>query len=340
MKAVGYQQSREATDPQALIDIDLPEPVATGRDVLVRVQAVSVNPVDTKIRKRVQPQSGEFKVLGWDAAGEVVAVGEEASLFKPGDKVFYAGSLTRPGSNSQLQLVDERIVGLMPDSLSFAEAAALPLTAITAWELLFDRLEIQQPGLKHPRPVLLVTGAGGGVGSILVQLARQLTTATIIGTASRPETKQWVSELGAHYVLDHSQPLLPQLQALDISSVSHVASLTHTDQHYSELVQMLAPQGKLALIDDPVGGIDIMPLKQKSISLHWEFMFTRAMFGTADMQAQHQLLTDLSRLIQQGQIKTTLKQTLGTINAANLRQAHQLLESGKAIGKVVLEGWD
>jgi len=339
MKAVGYQQSLAASDVMALQDITLPQPVATGRDILVRVEAVSVNPVDTKVRRRVSPETGQYKVLGWDAAGEVVAVGDEVSLFKTGDRVYYAGSLTRPGSNSEYQLVDERIVALMPDNLNFAEAAALPLTAITAWELLFDRLEIQQASLKHPMPVLLVTGAAGGVGSILLQLARQLTTVTIIATASRPESQQWVSELGAHYVLDHSQPLLPQLQALDITSVSHVASLTHTDQHYAELVQLLAPQGKLALIDDPVGGIDIMLLKQKSISLHWEFMFTRAMFETADMIAQHQLLTDLSRLIQQGQVKTTLKHTLGSINAANLRQAHQLLESGRAIGKVVLAGW-
>lgn len=339
MKAVGYQQSLAASDPLALQDISLPKPVASGRDILVRVEAVSVNPVDTKVRRRAEPEAGQYKVLGWDAAGEVVDVGTEVSLFKPGDKVYYAGSLTRSGSNSEYQLVDERLVAIMPDNLSYAEAAALPLTAITAWELLFDRLEIQQASLKHPRPVLLVTGAAGGVGSVLVQLARQLTTATIIATASRPESKQWVTELGAHYVLDHSQPLLPQLKALDLTCVSHVASLTHTEQHYPELVQLLAPQGKLALIDDPVGGIDIMPLKQKSISLHWEFMFTRAMFDTPDMIAQHQLLTDLSRLIQQGQVKTTLKQTLGIINATNLRQAHQLLESGTAIGKVVLAGW-
>lgn len=339
MKAVGYQHSLPASDVLALQDITLPLPVASGQDILVRVEAVSVNPVDTKVRQRAQPEAGQYKVLGWDAAGEVVAVGEDVNLFKPGDKVFYAGSLTRPGSNSEYQLVDERLVALMPDNLSYAEAAALPLTAITAWELLFDRLEIQQPSLKHPRPVLLITGAAGGVGSVLVQLARQLTTVTVIATASRSESKQWVTELGAHYVLDHSQPLLPQLKALDLSCVSHVASLTHTDQHYTELVHLLAPQGKLALIDDPAGGIDIMPLKQKSISLHWEFVFTRAMFGTPDMIAQHQLLTDLSRLIQQGQVKSTLKQTLGSINAANLRQAHQLLESGKAIGKVVLAGW-
>ncbi|MDX3772574.1 zinc-binding alcohol dehydrogenase family protein [Chromatiaceae bacterium AAb-1] len=340
MKAVGYQNSLPVTDAGALQDIELPVPEVAGHDILVKVVAVSVNPVDTKVRLKVQPQAGQYKVLGWDAAGEVVAVGEQVTLFKPGDKVYYAGSLTRPGSNSEYQLVDERIAGPMPGRLSFAEAAALPLTAITAWELLFERLELQQSSLKHPRPVLLVTGAAGGVGSILIQLARQLTAATVIATASRPETKAWVTELGAHYVLDHSQPLVPQLAALDISCISHVASLTHTEQHYAELVQMLAPQGKLALIDDPLHGLDILPLKQKSISLHWEFMFTRAMFNTPDIQAQHQLLSDLSRLIQQGQVKTTLKQVLGPINARNLRQAHALLESGKSIGKVVLEGWE
>ncbi|CAM3794101.1 zinc-binding alcohol dehydrogenase family protein [Rheinheimera salexigens] len=340
MKAVGYQVSLPASDEQALLDINLPDPIASGHDILVRVQAVSVNPVDTKIRTRAQPEQGQYKVLGWDAAGEVVAVGENVSLFKPGDKVFYAGSLTRAGSNSELQLVDERIAAIMPDNLSYAEAAALPLTAITAWEILFDRLELQQPSLKYPRPVLLIVGAAGGVGSILVQLARQLTTATVIATASREESKQWVTELGAHYVLDHSKPMPEQLKALDLTHVTHVASLTHTDQHYAELVTMLAPQGKLALIDDPVGGLDIMPLKQKSISLHWEFMFTRSMFGTADMQQQHHLLTDLSRLIQQGQIKTTLKQVSGAINAANLRQAHLQIEAGNAIGKIVLAGWE
>lgn len=340
MKAVGYQKSLPVTDSLALLDIELPEPEAQGHDILVRVAAVSVNPVDTKVRNRVEPAAGEYKVLGWDAAGEVVAVGPEVTLFKPGDKVYYAGSLTRPGSNSELQLVDERIAALMPEKLSFAEAAALPLTAITAWELLFDRLALHQPSLKHPRPVLLITGAAGGVGSVLIQLARQLTTATVIATASRPETKEWVTELGAHYVLDHNQPMLPQLAALDISCVSHVASLTHTEQHYAELVKILAPQGKLALIDDPEKGLDILPLKQKSISLHWEFMFTRSMFGTPDMQEQHQLLTDLARLVQQGQVRSTLKETYGSINAANLRQAHALLESGRAVGKIVLEGWD
>jgi len=339
MKAVGYQQSLAISEPASLLDIELATPVAAGHDILVRVAAVSVNPVDTKIRKRVTPAAGEYKVLGWDAAGEVVAVGEQVSRFAPGDRVYYAGALQRQGSNAEYQLVDERIVGKMPANLSFEQAAALPLTALTAWELLFDRLELATPSLKHPKPVLLVTGAAGGVGSILVQLARQLTTVTIVATASRPESQLWVQELGAHYVVNHNQPLIPQLQQLGIQAVSHVASLTQTDQHYAELVQLLAPQGKLALIDDPVGGVDIMPLKQKSISLHWEFMFTRSLFSTPDLLTQHQILTDLSRLIEQGQINTTLKQSFGKINAENLKQAHALLESGKAIGKIVLAGF-
>lgn len=339
MKAVGYQQSLAINEPASLLDIELATPVAAGHDILVKVAAVSVNPVDTKIRKRVTPAAGEYKVLGWDAAGEVVAVGEQVSRFAPGDRVYYAGALQRQGSNAEYQLVDERIVGKMPANLSFEQAAALPLTALTAWELLFDRLELATPSLKHPKPVLLVTGAAGGVGSILVQLARQLTTVTIVATASRPESQQWVQELGAHYVVNHNQPLIPQLQQLGIQAVSHVASLTQTDQHYAELVQLLAPQGKLALIDDPVGGLDIMPLKQKSISLHWEFMFTRSLFSTPDLLTQHQILTDLSRLIEQGQIHTTLKQSFGKINAENLKQAHALLESGKAIGKIVLAGF-
>lgn len=339
MKAVGYQQSLAITEPAALLDIELPQPVATGRDLLVKVAAISVNPVDTKVRKRAAPPAGEYKVLGWDAAGEVVAVGPEVSNFQVGDRVYYAGALQRQGSNAEYQLVDERIVGKMPANLNFEQAAALPLTALTAWELLFDRLELAIPSLKHPKPVLLVTGAAGGVGSILVQLARQLTTVTVVATASRPETQQWVKELGAHYVVDHSQPLIPQLQQLGILEVSHVASLTQTDLHYAELVQLLAPQGKLALIDDPANGIDIMPLKQKSISVHWEFMFTRSLFSTADMVVQQQILNDLSRLIEQGQIKTTLKQSYGTINASNLKQAHALLESGKAVGKIVLSGF-
>lgn len=336
MKAVGYYQSLSIDNPQALQDIQLPEPTPGAHDLLVEVRAISVNPVDTKIRQRVAPQNGEAKVLGWDVAGVVRAVGDKVSLFKPGDAVYYAGALDRPGSNSELHVVDERIVGRKPASLSFAEAAALPLTAITAWELLFDRLKVAQG--KTADGSLLIIGAAGGVGSILTQLARQLTGVQVIGTASRAETRDWVRELGAHVVIDHSQALVEQLKAQGFDAVQRVASLTHTDQHLPQLVEALAPQGQLALIDDPEN-LDIRALKQKSLSLHWEFMYTRSLFGTADMIEQHNLLNRVAELIDAGQLRTTLGEHFGTINAANLRKAHALLESGKARGKIVLEGF-
>jgi zinc-binding alcohol dehydrogenase family protein len=341
MKAIGYQQSLPITDPNALCDIELPQPIATGRDLLIRVKAIAVNPVDFKIRQNVAPEHGEYKVLGWDAVGEVVAVGDAVSHFKLGDMVFYAGDLNRQGCNAQFQLVDERIVGHKPKSLTASEAAALPLTAITAWELLFERLGIKQqlPEAKEQSSdILLITGAAGGVGSILVQLAKTLTGATVIGTASRESSAQWVKSLGADYVIDHTKPLAAQIEQLNIEQVTHVASLTHTDSYLDSYVELLAPMGKLALIDDPQT-FDISKLKAKSISLHWEFMFTRSMFKTADMVKQHNLLNNVAELIDQGIIKSTLGKNLGTINAENLKAAHQELESGKAIGKIVLQGF-
>lgn len=336
MKAVAYLQAGlPIDDPAALVDVDLPQPVPGPRDLLVKVHAVSVNPVDTKVRHRAQVT--EPRVLGWDAVGTVEAVGEAVTLFKPGEVVYYAGSINRPGSNAQYQLVDERIVARKPASLDDAQAAALPLTAITAWELLFDRLRI--PEGQGEGQVLLVTGAAGGVGSILVQLARKLTALTVVGTASRPETQAWVRELGAHHVIDHSQPLGPQLQALGIEQVQHVASLTHTGSYYEQFIELLAPQGQLALIDD-LPSLDAMPLKPKSLSLHWESMFTRSVFQTPDMQAQHDLLTRVAALIDAGTLRTTFGEHYGTLNAANLRRAHALIESGKAKGKLVLEGFD
>ncbi|RZZ88391.1 zinc-binding alcohol dehydrogenase family protein [Pseudoxanthomonas winnipegensis] len=336
MKAVAYLQAGlPIDDPAALVDVDLPQPVPGPRDLLVKVHAVSVNPVDTKVRHRAQVT--EPRVLGWDAVGTVEAVGEAVTLFKPGEVVYYAGSINRPGSNAQYQLVDERIVARKPASLDDAQAAALPLTAITAWELLFDRLRV--PEGQGEGQVLLVTGAAGGVGSILVQLARKLTALTVVGTASRPETQAWVRELGAHHVIDHSQPLGPQLQALGIEQVQHVASLTHTGSYYSQFIELLAPQGQLALIDD-LPSLDAMPLKPKSLSLHWESMFTRSVFQTPDMQAQHDLLTRVAALIDAGTLRTTFGEHYGAINAANLRRAHALIESGKAKGKLVLEGFD
>lgn len=337
MKAVAYTHSLPITDPAALQDIELPEPVAGARDLLVEVKAISVNPVDTKVRQNVQPEGGVAKVLGWDVAGVVKAVGREVSLFQPGDKVFYAGSIARAGANSQLHVVDERIVGHMPASLGFAEAAALPLTAITAWELLFERLQIRESQADEGQSLLIV-GAGGGVGSILTQLASQLTGLKVIGTASRPETQAWVRELGADLVLDHSQPLAEELKRQGLTQVTHVASLTQTDHHLDQLVEALAPQGKLALIDDPKQ-LDVTKLKRKSLSLHWEFMYTRSLFETADMIEQHNLLNRVAWLIDAGTLKTTVGEHFGTINAANLRRAHALLESGKAKGKIVLEGF-
>ncbi|MCD4502440.1 zinc-binding alcohol dehydrogenase family protein, partial [Chromobacterium vaccinii] len=277
----------------ALQDVQLPEPAIGEHDLLVEVKAISVNPVDVKVRANMAPEAGQARVLGWDAAGVVRSVGAKASLFQPGDRVWYAGALQRPGANSELHAVDERIVGKMPDSLDFETAAALPLTAITAWELLFDRLQV------------LVVGAAGGVGSILVQLARQLTGLTVIGTASRPETQAWVKELGAHHVIDHSQPLSRELKRIGVDQVDYVASLNQTDQHFGEIVESLAPQGKLALIDDP-DALDVAQLKRKSLSLHWEFMYTRSMFATNDQIEQHKLLTELARLVDADIVKSTV----------------------------------
>lgn len=336
MKAIVYTQHGLAiTDDTALIDIDLPAPTPGPRDLVVQVRAISVNPVDTKIRRNAAVT--EPRVLGWDASGIVQAVGADVSLFKVGDEVFYAGSILRPGSYSERHLVDERIVGHKPKSLDFSEAAALPLTSITAWELLFDRLGVPEGGGQGK--TLLIIGAAGGVGSILTQLASTLTGLTVIGTASREQTQAWVKDLGADHVIDHSLPLMPQIQALGLQHVHYVASLTHTDSYYPQLIEALVPQGRLALIDDPKT-LDALPLKRKSLSLHWELMFTRAIFETEDMVRQHELLDRVATLIDAGQLKTTLGEHYGTINATNLRRAHALIESGRARGKIVLEGFD
>ncbi|MGH1486472.1 MAG: zinc-binding alcohol dehydrogenase family protein [Cellvibrionaceae bacterium] len=341
MKAIGYTASHDISHPDSLVDIDLQQPKPTGRDLLVKIDAVSVNPVDTKIRKNVAPEDGQYKILGWDAVGEVIATGEDSELFTIGDTVWYAGDLTRSGTNAEYHLVDERIVGKKPNSISKAEAAAVPLTAITAWELLFDRLGLEKVSSpnKSNNERLLIIGAAGGVGSILTQLAVKLTNATVIGTASRATTQDWVKGLGADHVLDHSKALTEELARINMENVTHVISLTHTDQHYPAIVEMLAPQGKLALIDDPKVPLDIMQLKRKSISLHWEFMFTRSMFATEDMIEQHNLLNELAELIDSGLIKTTLGENYGNINAKNLKRAHADIETGKTVGKIVLEGF-
>ena len=276
-------------------------------------------------------------MLGWDATGVVKAVGDEVTEFKVGDKVWYAGDLTRPGSNAEYQLVDERIVGNMPGTLSFAEAAALPLTSITAWEMIFDRLQIPTDDTGKSKTVLVI-GAAGGVGSIMVQLLRRLTGVTIIGTASRDESVKWLNDLGAHHVINHREPLSEGLKAIGIAEVDYVISLNNTQDHYEEIIKSIAPQGQFGLIDD-ADQLDAMPLKLKSISLHWELMFTRSMFQTPDMVEQHRLLNKVSRLIDQGQIKTTVAHQLGAITTENLIKAHAMLESQQAHGKIVLEGF-
>lgn len=335
MKAIAITRSAEAGDNiDALTEISIAPPTAQGHDLLVEVKAVSVNPVDTKVRAGFS--GSEPRILGWDAVGVVAATGEAVTLFKPGDEVWYAGSLTRPGSNAEFQLVDERIAALKPASLDNASAAAMPLTAITAWEMLFDRLALRENA--DDDAVLLIVGAAGGVGSILTQLARSLTKATVIGTASRPQSQRWVVENGAHHVIDHSKSLTEELKRIGVGHVTHVASLTHTDRHYPQLIEALIPQGRLALIDDPAS-LDARPLKMKSISLHWEFMFTRSMFGTGDMIEQHRLLTRVAKLVDEGVLKTTLGEHYGKISAANLKRAHQLLETNRAVGKIVLEGF-
>lgn len=335
MKAIVINRTAQnGSNIDFLQDVELPEPVAQGHDLLVEVKAISVNPVDTKVRAGFN--ADQPRVLGWDATGVVVAKGDKVTLFNEGDEVWYAGALTRPGSNSEWQLVDERIVAHKPKHIDNAAAAALPLTAITAWELLFHRLGIKEGGGEGES--LLIVGAAGGVGSILTQLARKLTHLRVIGTASRPASQQWVMEAGAHHVIDHSQPFSAQLEGIGIKEVNYVASLTHTDEHYQAIVEALAPQGKLALIDDPQS-LDALPLKKKSISLHWEFMFTRSMFETHDMIEQHHLLTRVASLIDDGTLVSTLGENYGKINAENLRKAHRLLETGRSVGKIVLEGF-
>lgn len=337
MKAIGYRVPGPIEGEASLVDINLPDPSPTGRDLLVEVKAISVNPVDYKVRRSTPPQEGGWKVLGYDASGVVRAVGSEVTLFQPGDEVFYAGSIIRPGTNAELHLVDEQIVGAKPASLDWAEAAALPLTTLTAWEAFFDRLDVTRP-VPGAAPAILIIGGAGGVGSVAVQIARQRTDLIVIATASRPETRDWVKALGAHHVLDHSKPLALQIEALGIDAPAFVFSTTHTAAHVADIVELIAPQGRFCLIDDPAG-FDIMAFKRKAVSIHHELMFTRSIYGTPDMGRQGLILNEASALVDAGRLRSTLTERLSPINAANLRRVHALLESGRARGKIVLEGF-
>jgi len=336
MRAVGYKRSLPIGEAEALIDLEIDKPAPQGRDLLVQVKAISVNPVDYKVRKRADPPAGETKILGYDATGVVAAAGPGVTLFKAGDEVWYAGSIIRPGTNSEFHLVDERIVGRKPRSLDFAAAAALPLTSITAWEMLFDRFAIAQGGGEGK--ALLIIGGAGGVGSITIQLARALTRLTVIATASRPQTQAWCKELGAHHVIDHAKPMGEQLKAIGHRFVDYIFGVTESGQHFDTICDVIAPQGKFGLIDDPKS-LDVAKLKGKSASLHWEAMFTRSTFQTADMDAQHRLLNEVAAMVDKGTIRTTVAENFGKINAANLRRAHAQVESGTTRGKIVLEGF-
>jgi zinc-binding alcohol dehydrogenase family protein len=340
MKAIAFTRPQPIEAEDSLVELELPQPEFGPRDLLVNVRAVSVNPVDTKVRGArhqgsASDNTGKPRILGWDAAGVVVGKGAAVTGFNVGDEVYYAGALDRPGSNAEYQAVDERLVGRKPKSIGFAEAAALPLTGITAWELLFDRLGIVEG---EGGASLLVSGAAGGVGSILVQLARRLTGLTVVATASRPETVQWVTQMGAHSVIDHTQPMAAQVNALGVPEVKYIASLTATGRNFAQLIEVLAPQGKIGLIDDPAT-LDVVPLKRKAASLHWEFMFARSMWQTADMGEQGRLLSRVAELVDRGELRSTQTETFSPINVENLKKAHVLAESGKAIGKVTLSGF-
>lgn len=337
MKAVGYKRAGPLDRPDSLIDLNIDKPTATGRDLLVRVQAVSVNPVDYKIRQNRAPEGDAPAVLGWDAVGEVVATGDDAAMFKPGDKVWYAGAINRSGTNAEFHLVDERIVGNSPGSVTAAEAASLPLTTLTAYEMLFDRLRVDDP-VPGAAEAVVIIGGSGGVGSIAIQLLRAKTNMTVIATASRPETQGWAKELGAHHVIDHTKTLAPQIDALGIGQPGYVFSTTHSHQYIEQIAEFIAPQGRFGLIDDPET-LNIMPFKTKAVSTHWELMFTRPLFETADITRQHDILNEVAELLDAGKVRSTATEVLGKIDAATLKRAHAILESNKAKGKLVLEGF-
>ena len=336
MKAVALTRYLPFNDPESFLDVQLPIPKPTDRDLLVAVHAVAVNPVDTKVRSPKDKVEHAPRVLGWDASGVVQAVGPEVTLFKVGDQVYYAGDITRSGSNSEFQLVDERIVGHKPLSLSYAEAAALPLTTITAYESFFVRLGIDRDGADAGQSILII-GAGGGVGSIAIQLAKRAGL-KVIATASRPESTAWVNELGADHVVNHRESIVDQVRALGLHYVDHIA-IFNDMRHWNAAVELIRPQGGIVTIDDTNLPMPMAGMKTKSASLHWELMFTRAMHQTADMIEQHHLLSFVAKEIDAGRIRTTVSEVLRPINASNLRQAHALVESGKVLGKIVLEGF-
>ena len=337
MRGVGLYQHLPIEKPDSLLDLDLPKPEPAGHDLLVRIESVSVNPVDTKVRAPGKPARTTPLVLGWDAAGVVDAIGAAVAMFKPGDKVFYAGDITRPGSNSEFHLVDERIVGHRPRSLSAEAAAAFPLVSITAYEALFDRLGVNPDGRSRGRTLLVIAGAGG-VGSMTIQLAK-MAGLTVLATASRPESIEWVKHLGADHVLDHRRPLRPQLESAGYKTVHYILNCADTDAYWDAMADAIVPQGKICTIVENKGPLDQQVMKLKSVTHVWELMFTRSKYQTEDMVEQHKLLERIAGWIDGGMIKGILREKLEPINAANLKKAHAKLQSGTMIGKLALKGW-
>ncbi|WP_433929718.1 zinc-binding alcohol dehydrogenase family protein [Sorangium cellulosum] len=337
MRAVGLHRYLPINHPESLLDLELPEPTPGPRDLRVRVRAVAVNPVDVKVRAPKPKVEDPPRVLGWDAAGVVEAVGADVSAFRPGDQVYYAGSIARPGSNAEVHLVDERLAARMPQSLDFADAAALPLTSLTAWEGLFERLGVDRDGRDTGRAVLVIGGAGG-VGSMVVQLAKAAGL-RVVATASREESRAWARDLGADLLVDHRAPLRPQLEAAGLQHVELIFNTQSTEAWWDTMADLVAPLGRIVGIVETSGPLDLGKLKSKSASFAWELMFTRALYETPDMAAQREILARVAAWVDEGRLRTTRREHLGPINAANLRAAHARIESGQAVGKVVLEGW-
>ncbi|MGD1834160.1 MAG: zinc-binding alcohol dehydrogenase family protein [Nitrososphaeraceae archaeon] len=340
MKAIGLTRYLPIKDPESLVDIEIPKPVPTSHDILVSVKAISVNPIDVKVRAPKDTIEENPRILGWDASGVVEAVGNDVTLFKVGDEVYYAGDINRTGSYSEYQLVDERIVGFKPTSMSFPQAAALPLTTITAYEAFFDRLHIDlnDKNKNNSEKSLLIIGGAGGVGSIGIQLAKSAKL-NVIATASRPETITWVKERGADHVINHHEPLRPQIEAIGLSHVDYIAVFNNTDYHWDSVTDLICPQGAIVSIVENTKPLNQENMKTKSVTFSWEFMFTRSMFKTPDMIEQNKLLNWIAQEIDEGHIHTTLNSVFSPINSANLRKVHALIETGKAKGKIVLEGW-
>lgn len=339
MKAIGLTRYLPIDHPEALLDLELPQPEPGPRDLLVRIEAIAVNPVDTKVRAPKEQVESTPRVLGWDAAGVVQSVGGAVTLFQPGDRVYYAGDITRPGSNAEFQLVDERIAGHMPASLSFEQSAALPLTAITAWEALFERLAIGQDTAANRVRSILILGGAGGVGSIAIQLAKRVAGLTVVASASRPESAAWCRDFGADAVVDHFGDLPAQYRERGLAAPDYILCLNDTDRHFAAMAELIRPQGRIAGIVENTTPLDLNLLKAKSASFHWEFMFTRSMFRAEDMIEQHRLLERVAALVDAGVLRTTLGEVLRPINAGNLKQAHARLEAGRTIGKIVLAGF-